>query len=166
MSAVVLNVDDSFDDVLLLKRACRKADAQFTLHFAEDGEFAIDYMLGRGPFADRAAHPLPNFILLDLKMPRKDGFEVLNFLKTNPQFRDIPVAIFTSSTHEEDIRRAVGGGADCYLAKPLDYAALIVLMKRLNAALRESGASLQAALAKLPECRATAGKCSPGARML
>lgn len=152
MSAVILNVDDSLDDVLLLKRACEKAGAHFGLQFAEDGEFAIDYMLGRGQFEDRSQHPLPAFILLDLKMPRKNGFEFLEWLKANETFRNIPVAIFTSSTHEEDIQRAVKTGADCYLEKPLNYKALVALIDRVDEVLRQSPGSIANALGRLPEC--------------
>lgn len=158
MSAVVLNVEDNLDDVLLLKRACRKAEAQFALHFAEDGELALEYLLGRGEFGDRTKHPLPNFILLDLKMPRRDGFEVLNWLKSNAEFRSIPVAIFSSSTNDNDIDRAVKGGADGYLAKPLNYDALVDLMRRVDALLREPALSITDALAKLPECCASASR--------
>ena len=150
MNPVVLNVDDNLDDVLLLRRACRRAESQFDVHFVEDGELAIDYLLGRGEYKDRVKHPLPTLILLDLKMPRKTGFEVLAWLRANAEFRNIPVAIFSSSTNSDDIRRAMDTGADCYLAKPLDYETLIALMRRLNDVLL-GGTEISKALARLPE---------------
>ena len=151
MSAVVLNVEDSLDDVVLLKHACRKAQTSFELRIAEDGEIATDYFLGRGEYSDRAKHPLPNLVLLDLNMPRKSGFEVLTMLKQSTQLQNIPVAIFTSSTNEDDIRRAIGGGADCYLVKPLNHKALISLMQHLDGLL-QGQEPLSSALAKVPQC--------------
>ena len=156
MSAVVLNVDDNLDDVLLLKRACHKADAKFAMHFVEDGEFAIEYMTGCAPYDDRGKHPIPTLILLDLNIPRKTGFEVLEWLKANAEFRKIPVAIFSSSTNTDDIRGAMSRGADCYLEKPLDYQKLIVLMGRIDSILRQRAGSLSSALGELPECCGTA----------
>ncbi|HTD65136.1 MAG TPA: response regulator [Candidatus Limnocylindria bacterium] len=156
MSAVVLNVDDNLDDVLLLKRACHKADAKFDVKFVEDGEFAIEYMKGHAPYNDRSKHPIPNLILLDLNMPRKTGFEVLEWLKANAEFRKIPVAIFTSSTNTNDIRDAVSRGADCYLEKPLNYENLIVLMERIDSVLRNRTVPISIALAELPGCCAAA----------
>jgi CheY-like chemotaxis protein len=152
MSAIVLNVEDNRDDVLLLQRACRKAQAGFNLQFVEDGEFALEYLLGRGAYADRIKHPLPDFILLDLNMPRKSGFEVLEWLKANADFRNIPVAIFSSSANSEDIRKAISRGANCYLAKPLDYGSLVKLIANLDAALRQEVNSVASTLAQLPEC--------------
>jgi CheY-like chemotaxis protein len=161
MSAHVLNIDDNLDDALLLKRACQKAGAKFDVQFVEDGESAIEYMMGRSPYEDRGRHPVPNLILLDLNMPRKTGFEVLEWLKGNAEFRQIPVAIFTSSTNSDDIRGAVSRGADCYLEKPLNYEALVVLMGRIDAVLGDGSGSVAAALAELPGCCATANDFPP-----
>lgn len=155
MSAVVLNVEDSFDDVLLLKRACQRAKVGFNLHVAEDGEVAVEYLTGQGQFADRQKYPWPDLILLDLKMPRKGGFEVLEWLKTNHECRRIPVAVFTSSTNTQDIDGAMNHGADCYIAKPLKYEALVSVISVIDAALREKQEPVCTALAKLPECCAS-----------
>jgi len=151
MSAVVLNVEDSFDDIVLLKHACQKAETSFDLRVAEDGEIATDYFLGRGEYSDRAKHPLPNLVLLDLNMPRKNGFEVLTMLKQSTQLQNIPVAIFTSSTNEDDVRRAISSGADCYLVKPLSHKGLISLMQHLDDLL-QGQEPLSSALAKVPQC--------------
>ena len=152
MSTVVLNVEDNLDDRLLLKHAWRKSRPNFELRFAEDGEAALDYLLARGQYADRGQHPVPNLILLDLKMPRMDGFEVLQWLKHDSACKHIPVAIFTSSTNTDDIRRAANLGANCYVAKPLGYETLVSFMYRLDSLLHEKQENISAALSALPEC--------------
>jgi CheY-like chemotaxis protein len=152
MSAVVLNVEDNLDDRLLLKHAWRKSQPGFELYFAEDGEAALDYLLARGQYVDRDQHPVPSLILLDLKMPRMDGFEVLHWLKQDQTFKSIPVAIFTSSTNTDDIQRAANLGADCYVAKPLRYETLVSFMSRLDALLQEKQQNVSTALSALPEC--------------
>lgn len=151
MRPVVLNVEDNVDDRLLLKHAWRKARPDFDLHFAEDGEAASDYLLGRGQYNDRNKFPLPSLILLDLKMPRMDGFEVLHWFKQNATLRSIPVAIFSSSTNGDDIQRATKLGADCYVAKPLNYVSLVSFMTRLDALLHQNQEGISAALSALPE---------------
>lgn len=152
MSAVILNVEDNLDDRLLLKHACRKSQVNLDLRFADDGEAALDYLLARGQYADRNKCPRPNLILLDLKMPRMDGFELLQWLKHNAAFQNIPVAIFTSSTNEDDIQRAAKLGADCYVAKPLKYETLASFMTRLDALLHQTQGTVSTALSALPEC--------------
>jgi len=152
MNPVVLNVEDNLDDRILLKHAWRKSQVNFDLRFAEDGEVALDYLLGRGPYSDRNKNPLPNLLLLDLKMPRMDGFETLQWLKKNSAFKNLPVAVFTSSTNQDDIRRAAAFGADCYVAKPLKYETLASFMTKLDALLRQSEQPVSAALSALPEC--------------
>src|ERR1044072_863856 len=93
MSLTVLTVDDSNDDTLLLRRACRRAKVRFSLQCVDDGTKAIAYLSGLDTFSDRSVHPLPNLILLDLKMPIKTGFEVLDWLPNQPQFKSLPVAV-------------------------------------------------------------------------
>jgi len=151
MSALILNVEDNLDDRILLKRACRKSQVNFELRFAEDGEVALDYLLAHGEYRDRSKYPLPNLILLDLKMPRMDGFEVLQWLKQYVGFQNIPVAIFTSSTNQDDIQRATKLGANCYIPKPLKYETLALFMRRLDALLHQTEQSVSSALSKLPE---------------
>jgi len=153
MSAVVLNVEDNLDDRMLLKHACRKSQSNFDLRFAEDGEAAVEYLLARGQYNDRTQYPLPNLILLDLKMPRMDGFELLQWLKQDTTLRTIPIAVFTSSTNEDDIRRATKLGADCYVAKPLKLETLASFVTRLDALLHQNEQKISSALSALPECR-------------
>jgi CheY-like chemotaxis protein len=129
---MILCVDDSSDDTLLLERACRRAGVKFVLQSVDDGNKAIAYLSGMEGYSDRAAYPVPNIVLLDLKMPAKTGFEVLDWLRNHAEFKTLPVAVFTSSQHESDIREAYRKGADCFLTKPVEYEELIRLAEALN----------------------------------
>ncbi len=140
MSLTVLTVDDSNDDTLLLRRACQRAKVKFSLKAVDDGTKAIAYLSGLDDFSDRARHPLPNLVLLDLKMPIKTGFEVLDWLRSQPQFKTLPVAVFTASQHDADVRNAYRKGANCFLIKPVEYEDLVVLAEALDKALeRQQG---------------------------
>jgi len=132
MSLTVLCVDDSSDDTLLLQHACRRAGVSFALKAVEDGDKAIEYLTGKSDFSDRAKFPLPHLVLLDLKMPSKTGFEVLDWLRRHPEYKSLPVAVFTSSQHDSDIREAYRKGANCFLTKPVEYDALIQLVKAVD----------------------------------
>ena len=135
MSLTVLTVDDSSDDTLLLQRACQRARVRFNLQTVDDGTKAIAYLSGLEAFADRSAHPIPNLVLLDLKMPVKTGFEVLDWLRSKPEFKDLRVAVFTSSQHEGDVREAYRKGANAFLTKPVEYEDLVQLAQALDKAL-------------------------------
>ena len=132
MKPIVLTVDDSSDDTLLLQRACQRAGVRFTLQTVDDGTKAIAYLSGLDDFSDRARHPIPDLVLLDLKMPVKTGFEVLEWLRRHPQFKNLPVAVFTASQHDADVREAYRKGANCFLTKPVEYDALIELAEALD----------------------------------
>ena len=131
--ATVLLAEDDPDDVLLTQIAFEKARLANPLQVVRDGEEAIAYLKGEGGFSDRIRFPLPILLLLDLKMPRKNGFEVLQWLRKQPQFRRLPTAIMTSSDHDPDTARAYQLGADSYLRKPPDATALLALVQRLRA---------------------------------
>ena len=133
---IVLSVDDSSEDTLLLKRACRRAAVRFSLHAVDDGTKAIAYLSGSDDFSDRVRHPLPDLLLLDLKMPLKTGFEVLDWLRAQTQFETLPVAILTSSQHDADVREAYRKGADCFLTKPVGYEELIKVATAVDTALQ------------------------------
>jgi CheY-like chemotaxis protein len=150
MGAVVLNVEDNSDDVLLLKRACERAQVGFRLQFVDDGEKAIDYLRGDKEFSDRAQYPKPDLILLDLNMPRKTGLEVLEWMKAKGVLASIPVAIFTSSANQNDIAAALREGADCYLTKPMSYEALLRIVKDLNGILAKPDGAVRESLRRLP----------------
>ena len=139
MSDTILLVEDNGDDVLLIRRAFRQAGAAAALRVVGDGDAAVAYLQGSGAFADRTAHPLPRLVLLDLKLPRRSGLEVLQWLRAEPALRTLLVVVLTSSGERADVDRAYALGANSYLVKPVDYdnllrmaAALDLYWMRLN----------------------------------
>ena len=117
----ILLVGDNPDDVDLTLRALRKAGlGERVLHF-EDGARAVEFVFGQGEFAGRDATILPRLILLDLKLPKLDGLEVLRCLKDDPHTRAIPVVMLTSSTEERDVRASFDLGANSYVVKPVGF---------------------------------------------
>lgn len=114
----VLLAEDDENDVLFLQRAFRKAEISNPLQVARDGQEAIDYLSGEGPYTDRELYPLPCLVMLDLKMPRKNGMEALQWIRGREDLRSLPVIIFSSSVHPEEIQRAYQLGADAFLSKP------------------------------------------------
>lgn len=130
MNKTVLSVDDSEDDALLLRRAHRRGQASFHLEFAGDGSEALE-RLDKLSFGQDAPTP-PALLLLDLKMPKVDGFEVLQWLKTRPHLKDIEVAVFTSSNSPTDIEKAYQHGADHYVVKPADQNELIGIVRGID----------------------------------
>ena len=131
--ATVLLAEDDPDDVLLTQIAFEKARLANPLQVVRDGEEAIAYISGEGKYADRDRYPIPILVLLDLKMPKVNGFQVLEWLKNHPELGHLPVAIMTSSDEDPDIARAYALGADSYLIKPPDARALLALVQRLHA---------------------------------
>ncbi|HVM48481.1 MAG TPA: response regulator [Candidatus Acidoferrum sp.] len=117
---VVLYAEDEETDVLLMRLALKRSGLPCVLMAVSDGAEAIDYLSGNGDFADRARHPLPCLVLLDLKMPRKTGFEVLSWMRQQEQFARLPVIIYTSSGGEDDRERARALGATEYTVKKAD----------------------------------------------
>ncbi len=128
----VLHIDDDPNDTELFRAAVRKAAAQFTVHNISDGEEAMAYFNGRGIYANRRLYPLPKLVLLDLKMPRATGFEVLRWIRNHPEVGEVPVVVFSGSELKDDIQQAYAGGADSYLVKPLGFSALVSLVKNIN----------------------------------
>jgi CheY-like chemotaxis protein len=112
----VLLVDDSEDDILFIRRAIRHHSRLAVVGEVHDGEEAIHYFSGEGIFNDRSKHPLPDVVLLDLKMPRKSGHDVLGWLRERP-FKNLFVAIVSGSFLPEDIERSLALGADAYYKK-------------------------------------------------
>jgi CheY-like chemotaxis protein len=127
-----LLVEDSHADVLLIRRAVAKTGADVKLKVVSDGDAAVDYLEGDGIYADRDQYPLPDVVLLDLKLPRRSGFEVLEWLRRQPRLKRLPVAVLTSSRHTTDIDRAYDLGANSYLVKPVEFQALVDLMKAVD----------------------------------
>jgi CheY-like chemotaxis protein len=128
----VLHIDDDRNDAELFQAAARKANVQFSIHTVTDGEQAMAYLNGRGVYADRTTYPLPVLILLDLKMPRATGFEVLSWIRNHPEAGNLPVIIFSGSELQDDIQQAYAEGADSYMVKPLGFNELVTLVKSIN----------------------------------
>jgi two-component system response regulator len=129
---VVLCVDDSFDDRVLFTQACEQAKASFRLYWAEQGQDAIDYLSAARHYADRAQFPIPDGVVLDLKMPVLDGFGVLHWIREQQHFLHLPVFILTSSYQHTDIARAYSGKATAFLTKPSEFRSLICLAAALH----------------------------------
>jgi CheY-like chemotaxis protein len=117
----ILLADDSEDDVILIKRAFHKARLSAALIVVHNGEEAILYLSGFGRFADRTHFPMPDMFLLDLKMPIKDGFEVLRWIRTQPQLKELPVIVLTQSDRIKDANLAYQLGAYSFLVKGTDF---------------------------------------------
>lgn len=111
----------------------RKARLSHPLVIVRDGQEAVDYLSGNGPYADRFAHPLPALVVLDLKMPRMSGFDVLAWLATKPEFRSLPAVVLSSSADESDIKRARQLGAREYFVKPHSFDDLINIAHQMHA---------------------------------
>ncbi len=116
---VILQVDDSADDVLLLRYAFERAGIGEHLRAVSSGALGLRYLEGEGEFADRREFPVPCLVLLDVNMLGMDGFDVLARIRADPQFRNLPVSMYSSSLLEADIERAVRRGADSYVEKPV-----------------------------------------------
>jgi len=114
----VLLVEDLEDDVFLLQRAFKKAEIPAHLRILNDGESAIRYLKGEPPYENRKLFPLPELIILDLKLPKKNGFEVLTWIRQQPKLKHIPVLILSSSDVHPDVNRAYQLGANSFLVKP------------------------------------------------
>jgi CheY-like chemotaxis protein len=115
----ILVAEDDENDRFFVQRAFKKANFPIELQFVEDGEHATAYLSGLGKYDDRRRFPMPILILLDLKMPKLNGFEVLEWLKTQQGLRRLPVAILSSSALQSDINRAYDLGVNAYLIKPI-----------------------------------------------
>jgi CheY-like chemotaxis protein len=127
----ILLVEDDPDDVLLLRRALRMAGAEVPLHVVGDGDAAVAYIEGTGEHADRRGSPLPCLVLLDLKLPKRSGLEVLEWLRQQPVLRRLPVIALTSSGQRNDIDRAYDLGVNSYLVKPVQSSALAEMLRHL-----------------------------------
>src|SRR5689334_12184180 len=130
--ATLLIVEDRPADVLLIRRAFMKAQIANPLQVVGDGVDAVAYLSGSGAFGDRQKHPLPALLLLDLKLPRKSGLEVLSWLRTQPDLRRLPVVVLTSSKETSDVNRAYELGANSYLVKPVTFESLLEMIKTLR----------------------------------
>jgi len=127
----VLYVEDNPDDFELFKLASRKCGTPFALQHAADGEHAVSYLRRATAYPDREEYPFPDLVLLDLKLPRLDGFEVLQWIRSNPATKSLPVVVLAGSSFRADIRRALELGANSYAAKPGKFEELAVLIDQI-----------------------------------
>jgi CheY-like chemotaxis protein len=129
---IVLHADDDPNDLLLFKHACRSANLPLLLESVTDGELAVAYLGGLHSYADRIRYPLPSLVLLDLKMPRRTGFEVLDWIRRQPSLKRLPVIVLTSSKHEADINWTYEHGANSYLVKPVGFESLVTMVTTIH----------------------------------
>ena len=130
--ALILVVEDREDDILLIRKAFDKARVPNPIQYVRDGEEAVAYLRGEGKYANRAEHPLPDLVLLDLKLPRMDGFEVLKWIRAETGIRGLPVVVLTSSDQIQDVNRAYDLGANSFFVKELDFENFVDLNKLLH----------------------------------
>jgi len=128
----ILLVEDDDDDETLLKLALSRNGMAVPLTVARDGREALDFLEGKGRFAGRRPDDPPALILLDLKMPKVGGLEVVRQVRRSPATRAVPVVILTSSNEPQDIEQAYALGANSYLLKPVDLASLVELVRDLG----------------------------------
>ena len=128
----ILIVEDSPDDLLLIRRALDRGRIANPVHVVSDGEQAVSYLEGENEYADRTRFPLPALVLLDLRLPRKGGYEVLKWIRGHDQLSRLPVVVLSSSHAENEIARAYDLGANSYLVKPVSTDALIRLVQAMD----------------------------------
>ena len=129
---VILLAEDNEDHVLLTRRAFKQAGLVNPLFVVENGEEVVAYLTGEGKFANRNEYPLPTLLLLDLKMPRKDGFEVLEWIRKQPTLAGLRVVVLTTSDRILDVNRAYQLGANSFLTKPVDFRDFVQLSSAIK----------------------------------
>jgi CheY-like chemotaxis protein len=130
---LILLAEDHPDDVFLMRRALAKSGLANPMAVASGGLDVIHYLEGDGQYADRQRYPLPSLLLLDLKMPCVDGFDVLDWLLVHPQFDQLPVVVLSNSDLEPDVEKATRLGADDYYLKPFATADSTLMLQKLHA---------------------------------
>ncbi len=128
----ILLAEDNATDALMVQRAFRKAHLLNPVQVVDDGDKAVAYLSGQGIYADRQKYPLPVLLLLDLKLPRRSGLEVLEWLRQQEGLKRLPVIVLTSSKESSDVNRAYDLGANSYLVKPVDFDPLLEMVKTLG----------------------------------
>jgi CheY-like chemotaxis protein len=134
-SKVVLVVEDNPDDIGLVQAGARNAECPFNFKFVEDGDQALCYLEGAGRYADRCAYPLPDLVVLDLNMPRRDGFEVLKWIRTRLRFEHLQVIVWTGWDRADTSERARRAGANLFLRKPDEASGWITFIGMISLAL-------------------------------
>ena len=129
---IILLVEDNPDDEALTLRAFRKSNVSNRVVVARDGVEALDYLFATGSHAGRDPHDVPQLVLLDLKLPRIDGLEVLRRIRSDSRTRLLPVVILTSSREQQDLLDGYGLGANSYVQKPVDFAKFLQAVEQLK----------------------------------
>jgi len=130
---IILLVEDDPNDVLLIQRAFQKAGLHNSLKTVRNGDEAVEYLSGENAYSDRERFPLPFLVLLDLKMPGTDGFEVLTWARSVTNLKRLLIVVLTSSNLQSDVDKAYDLGANSYLVKPVEFDAMVNLIKRFEA---------------------------------
>ena len=137
----ILLAEDDANDVFFLKRALTRAGVQFSLRVVTNGQEALDYLGGADKFSNRAEFPLASLVLLDLKMPFVNGFDVLQWIRSQPSLKHIPVVVLTSSAEDRDRQRAAELGAQAYFVKPPSREMVMEMIGFLSSAKENSAVS-------------------------
>ena len=132
MPVTILVADDDEEDQLLARRALSAARLANDVRFVSHGEELMDYLQRRGRYADPASSPRPGLLLLDLNMPRKDGFTCLREIRPDPELRRIPVVVLTTSRAETDVYRSYDLGVNSFISKPISFGGLVEAMQVLG----------------------------------
>jgi two-component system response regulator len=132
MTKIILLVEDNPDDEELTLLAFKKSNIANEMVVARDGEEALDYLFGTGTYAGRDLSVMPTVTLLDLKLPKVDGLEVLKHLRAHKHTRRLPVVILTSSREQQDVLESYNLGANSYIRKPVDFAQFMEATKQLG----------------------------------
>jgi len=126
---LILHVEDDENDAILFQKACERAGLPVQTYRVNAADEAKAYLTGEGIYADRVQFPLPQIVVLDLKLPRMDGFEFLKWLRHTEVFASLPVLVFTASISREDKSRALAEGASSYFVKPASFDALVKMVE-------------------------------------
>jgi len=129
---VILLVEDNENDEVLTLRALKKSNIVNRVVVARDGAEALDYVFARGTYANRPPGDVPQVILLDLKLPKVDGLEVLRAIRADERTRLLPVVVLTSSVEEQDLIKSYGLGANSYVRKPVDFNQFVEAVRQLG----------------------------------
>ena len=128
----ILLVEDDPDHAELTVRALKENNVLNEVHVVRDGQEALDYLYHQGKYTDEKKFPRPGLILLDIRLPKVDGLEVLKQLKADPQFKSIPIIMLTTSDRDEEIAESYGAGANSYVVKPVDFEEFMKKIKQLG----------------------------------
>jgi len=129
---VILLVEDDEAQAILITRALEEAGAANKIYLVSDGDAALGYLFRRGNYADKGKSPLPDLVLLDLRLPKLDGHEVLATIKQSEDLKSIPVVVFTTSDSKEDIAQAYRNHANSYLVKPFGFGEFSKMIRELS----------------------------------